>query len=68
TLVKVALFVALMLVFGRKLIPWTIHRIAHTGSLELFRLGVLAIALGVAFGAAKASRSGRLSCAARWLS
>jgi CPA2 family monovalent cation:H+ antiporter-2 len=42
-----------MLVFGRKLIPWTMHRIAHTGSRELFRLGVLAIALGVAFGAAK---------------
>lgn len=53
TLVKVALFVALMLVFGRKLIPWTMHRIAHTGSRELFRLGVLAIALGVAFGASK---------------
>ncbi|ARQ56765.1 UNVERIFIED_ORG: CPA2 family monovalent cation:H+ antiporter-2 [Rhizobium etli] len=53
TLVKVALFVALMLVFGRKLIPWMMHRIAHTGSRELFRLGVLAIALGVAFGAAK---------------
>ncbi|MBX5237049.1 YbaL family putative K(+) efflux transporter [Rhizobium sp. NLR22b] len=53
TLVKVALFVALMLVFGRKLIPWTMHRIAHAGSRELFRLGVLAIALGVAFGAAK---------------
>ncbi|MBX5170773.1 Kef family K(+) transporter [Rhizobium sp. NZLR1b] len=53
TLVKVALFVALMLAFGRKLIPWTMHRIAHTGSRELFRLGVLAIALGVAFGAAK---------------
>ncbi|MBY4628876.1 YbaL family putative K(+) efflux transporter [Rhizobium croatiense] len=53
TLVKVALFVALMLIFGRKLIPWAMHRIAHTGSRELFRLGVLAIALGVAFGAAK---------------
>ncbi|MBB3312986.1 CPA2 family monovalent cation:H+ antiporter-2 [Rhizobium sp. BK196] len=53
TLVKVALFVVLMLVFGRKLIPWTMHRIAHTGSRELFRLGVLAIALGVAFGASK---------------
>ncbi|MEB3042797.1 YbaL family putative K(+) efflux transporter [Rhizobium mulingense] len=53
TLAKVALFVALMLVFGRKLIPWAMHRIAHTGSRELFRLGVLAIALGVAFGAAK---------------
>lgn len=53
TLAKVALFVAVMLVFGRRLIPWILHRIAHTGSRELFRLGVLAIALGVAFGAAK---------------
>jgi len=53
TLVKVALFVGLMLVFGRRVIPWTMHRIAHTGSRELFRLGVLAIALGVAFGASK---------------
>jgi CPA2 family monovalent cation:H+ antiporter-2 len=53
TLVKVALFVGLMLVFGRRIIPWIMHRIAHTGSRELFRLGVLAIALGVAFGAAK---------------
>ncbi len=53
TLVKVALFVGVMLVFGRRVIPWTMHRIAHTGSRELFRLGVLAIALGVAFGASK---------------
>lgn len=53
TLVKVAMFVAVMLVFGRRLIPWILHHIAHTGSRELFRLGVLAIALGVAFGAAK---------------
>lgn len=53
TLLKVALFVALMLVFGRRVIPWILHRTAHTGSRELFRLGVLAIALGVAFGAAK---------------
>ncbi|WFU09472.1 cation:proton antiporter [Rhizobium sp. CB3090] len=53
TLPKVAAFVGLMLVFGRRIIPWILHRIAHTGSRELFRLGVLAIALGVAFGAAK---------------
>ena len=53
TLFKVLLFVLLMLVVGRKLIPWILHRIAHSGSRELFRLGVLAIALGVAFGAAK---------------
>ncbi len=53
TLFKVAIFVALMLVVGRRLIPAILHRIAHTGSRELFRLGVLAIALGVAFGAAE---------------
>ncbi|PYE90082.1 YbaL family putative K(+) efflux transporter [Phyllobacterium leguminum] len=53
TLAKVALFVALMLVVGRRVIPWVLHSIANTGSRELFRLGVLAIALGVAFGAAK---------------
>jgi CPA2 family monovalent cation:H+ antiporter-2 len=53
TLVKVAAFVAFMLVVGRRVIPAILHRIAHTGSRELFRLGVLAIALGVAFGAAK---------------
>ena len=52
TLGKVAAFVALMLVVGRRLIPWILHRVAHTGSRELFRLGVLAIALGVAFGSA----------------
>ncbi len=53
TLLKVAAFVGLMLVVGRRVIPWILHRIAHTGSRELFRLGVLAIALGVAFGAAQ---------------
>lgn len=51
--VKVGAFVALMLVVGRKLIPWMLHYVAHTGSRELFRLAVLAIALGVAFGSAK---------------
>ena len=53
TLGKVAAFVAFMLIVGRRVIPWILHRIAHTGSRELFRLGVLAIALGVAFGSAQ---------------
>jgi CPA2 family monovalent cation:H+ antiporter-2 len=53
TAAKVALFVALMLVVGRKVIPWVLHYVAHTGSRELFRLAVLAIALGVAYGSAK---------------
>ena len=52
TIAKVAVFVALMLVVGRKVIPWLLNVIVQTGSRELFRLGVLAIALGVAFGAA----------------
>ena len=49
---KVAAFVAVMLIVGRRVIPWILHYVAHTGSRELFRLCVLAIALGVAFGAA----------------
>ncbi|CEJ10646.1 Inner membrane protein YbaL [bacterium YEK0313] len=52
TVVKVAVFVGLMLVVGRRIIPWLLHYVAHTGSRELFRLAVLSIALGVAFGAA----------------
>lgn len=52
TLVKAAAFVALMLVIGRRVIPWILHFVAHTLSRELFRLAVLAIALGVAYGAA----------------
>jgi CPA2 family monovalent cation:H+ antiporter-2 len=52
TLFKVSLFVAVMLVVGRRAIPWTLERIAASGSRELFTLAVLAIALGVAFGSA----------------
>ncbi|PZQ12961.1 MAG: sodium:proton antiporter [Ancylobacter novellus] len=53
TLLKVTVFVGLMLIVGRRLIPMLLHWIAHAGSRELFRLGVLSIALGVAFGSAK---------------
>jgi CPA2 family monovalent cation:H+ antiporter-2 len=41
-----------MLVVGRRIIPWLLHYVAHTGSRELFRLAVLAVALGVAYGSA----------------
>jgi monovalent cation:H+ antiporter-2, CPA2 family len=51
TLAKAATFVALMLVIGRRVIPWVLHFVSHTKSRELFRLSVLAIALGVAYGA-----------------
>ncbi len=52
TLIQVSLFVAVMMVVGRRVIPWTLEKIAGTGSRELFTLSVLAIALGVAFGSA----------------
>jgi len=52
TLVKVSAFVAVMLVVGRRVIPWVLETIAGTGQRELFTLSVLAIALGVAFGSA----------------
>jgi len=52
TFVQLGLFVAVMLVVGRRVIPWILERVAGTGSRELFTLGVLAIALGVAFGSA----------------
>jgi CPA2 family monovalent cation:H+ antiporter-2 len=53
TLLKIAAFVAFMLIVGRRVIPWILRYVADTGSQELFRLAVLAIALGVAFGAAQ---------------
>ncbi len=52
TIGKVIAFVAIMMVIGRRVIPWILHYTAHTGSRELFRLAVLSIALGVAFIAA----------------
>lgn len=51
TLGKVAAFVAVMLLIGRRFIPWMLERIVWTGNREMFRLGVLATALGVAYGA-----------------
>ncbi|WP_412057787.1 YbaL family putative K(+) efflux transporter [Bartonella sp. DGB2] len=53
TIFKIVLFCLLMLVVGRRVIPWLLKITAQSGSRELFRLGVLAIALGVAFGAAQ---------------
>jgi CPA2 family monovalent cation:H+ antiporter-2 len=53
TLLKAAGFVALVLFAGTRLIPWVLLRIAHTRSRELFILAILAIALGIALGAAE---------------
>jgi monovalent cation:H+ antiporter-2, CPA2 family len=52
TTLKVAIFVALMMVGGRRVVPWLLAQVARTGSRELFTLAVLAIALGIAYGSA----------------
>jgi CPA2 family monovalent cation:H+ antiporter-2 len=52
TVFKVGGFVAFMLIIARRVIPVALHWVVHTGSRELFRLAVLAIALGVAAGSA----------------
>ena len=51
TLLAVGAFVALMLLVGRKLLPRLLWLISHTGSRELFTLAVIAVALGIAYGA-----------------
>ena len=52
TLLRVVAFVAVMLLVGRKLIPWALWKVAKTGSRELFTLFVLFASIGIAFGAA----------------
>jgi CPA2 family monovalent cation:H+ antiporter-2 len=52
TLGKVALFLALMLFVGARVVPWMLETVARLGSRELFTLSVLAVALGIAFGSA----------------
>ena len=51
TIGKVIAFIAIMMLVGRRLVPWIMARSAATGSRELFTLSVLALALGIAFGA-----------------
>jgi CPA2 family monovalent cation:H+ antiporter-2 len=53
TLIEVSAFIALMLVAGRRVLPWLLWQIARTGSRELFTLAVVATAIGIAFGAAE---------------
>ena len=53
TFLKVAAFVVVVLGVGRLLVPSILHYAAHTGSRELFRLAVLAVSLGIAFGSAE---------------
>ncbi|XAH21404.1 YbaL family putative K(+) efflux transporter [Xylophilus sp. GW821-FHT01B05] len=52
TLLQVGLFVALMLVVGRRVFPWLLWQITRTGSRELFTLCVVAAAVSIAFGSA----------------
>jgi len=52
TLLQVCAFIALMLVVGRRALPWLLWQVAKTGSRELFTLSVVACAIGIAYGAA----------------
>jgi CPA2 family monovalent cation:H+ antiporter-2 len=52
TLGQVAVFIALMLVVGRRIFPWLLWQVAGTGSRELFTLCVVAAAVGIAYGSA----------------
>jgi CPA2 family monovalent cation:H+ antiporter-2 len=51
TLLQVSAFIALMLVVGRRALPWLLWQVARTGSRELFTLSVVASAIGIAYGA-----------------
>jgi CPA2 family monovalent cation:H+ antiporter-2 len=48
TIGEVAVFIVLALVVGRRFFPWLLWQVARTGSRELFRLCVVAAALGIA--------------------
>ncbi|MBP6852318.1 MAG: Kef family K(+) transporter [Rhodoferax sp.] len=51
TLLQVTAFIALMLIVGRRVLPWLLWQVAGTGSRELFTLAVIATAIGIAYGA-----------------
>jgi CPA2 family monovalent cation:H+ antiporter-2 len=51
--VKVVVLTALVLVWGRRVVPWVLTRIAATRSRELFTLTVLALALGISVASAE---------------
>ncbi|MBU9553571.1 cation:proton antiporter domain-containing protein [Burkholderia multivorans] len=53
TMLKVAAFIALMLIVGKRVFPRILWLVARTGSRELFTLCMIAAAVGIAFGAAK---------------
>ena len=49
TLAKVGLFIAIVLIVGRRVVPWVLEQVSRQGSRELFTLAVLALALGIAY-------------------
>ena len=51
TLLQVSAFIALMMVVGRRALPWLLWHVARTGSRELFTLSVVTTAIGIAYGA-----------------
>lgn len=51
TLLQVGGFITLMLVVGRRALPWLLWQVQKSGSRELFTLGVIAAAVSIAFGA-----------------
>lgn len=53
TLAKVAAFIALMLLVGKRIFPMVLWQIARTGSRELFTLCIIAAAISIAYIAAK---------------
>jgi monovalent cation:H+ antiporter-2, CPA2 family len=53
TLLQVAGFLVIMLVVGKRLLPWLLWHIAKTGSRELFTLAVISTAIGIAYGASE---------------
>ena len=53
TLLEVSAFIVLMLVIGRRALPWLLWQVSRTGSRELFTLAVVATAIGIAYGASR---------------
>jgi monovalent cation:H+ antiporter-2, CPA2 family len=53
TAIRVGAFIGIMLVFGRRILPWLLWKVTRTGSRELFTLCVVAAAVTIAFGSAR---------------
>ena len=49
---KVGLFAVIMIVAGKRILPWLLSAVSRTGSRELFTLAAICMAMGIAFGAA----------------